>query len=100
VKGLRWAQGQGEHQRGTRYHLVVADVYQEHDEQGRGYGYPLQRTACGHYLLQSLELRFGDHEEAYLERYHAEPYSAWFVCPKCWDFHQRELGGGPPRPAD
>ena len=79
VKGLRWAQGQGEHGHGTKYHLVVEDVYREFDERGHGYGYPLQKTACGHYLLQSCDMPLGSWQEIYLDN--GAP--AWAVCPKC-----------------
>lgn len=41
---IRWAQGQGEQRRGTRWHVVVAD-----NSNGT------QRTACGTTIVQSDE---------------------------------------------
>ena len=64
---LRWAQGQGEHGHGTPWHIVVADEYKHFTSAGVGYGTPLQRTACGHVLVQSDSIELDDWRAEYLE---------------------------------
>ena len=66
---LRWAQGQGPGGHGTKYHVVVADVY----EDPQGFGSPVQRTACGTTIVQSEEWDDGA----------SRNYLRGYACPRC-----------------
>lgn len=66
TRPLRWAQGQGPHRHGTRWHLVREE---------RAYG---ELTMCGQVIVQSDALELTDYRVSYIES------GMWPACEGCY----------------